>query len=137
MKQLLRIVCVVNLFVMVQLATADESVLGYVKGSETLPRGAWEYDQTLTYREGKGTGDYDAWDSKSELEYGVTDKFTVSAYLKAQSIDTQGILIDGYLPKDEIHEIEILSGAFMLMRKSTLDKVGLLDEDFFMYGEDI
>jgi O-antigen biosynthesis protein len=43
----------------------------------------------------------------------------------------------GFLSKEEIHEIEILSGAFMLMRKSTLDKVGLLDEDFFMYGEDI
>jgi GT2 family glycosyltransferase len=42
-----------------------------------------------------------------------------------------------YLDKDEIHEIEILSGAFMLMRKSALDKVGLLDEAFFMYGEDI
>ena len=38
---------------------------------------------------------------------------------------------------NENHEIEILSGAFMLMRKSALDKVGLLDEDFFMYGEDI
>ena len=43
----------------------------------------------------------------------------------------------GYLDNDEINEIEILSGAFMLMRKETLDKVGLLDEDFFMYGEDI
>ena len=43
----------------------------------------------------------------------------------------------GFLDKDKTHEIEILSGAFMLMRKSVLDKVGLLDEDFFMYGEDI
>ncbi len=43
----------------------------------------------------------------------------------------------GYLSNNETHEIEILSGAFMLMRKATLDKVGLLDEDFFMYGEDI
>ena len=43
----------------------------------------------------------------------------------------------GYLPKDEIHEVDILSGAFMLMRKSVLDKIGLLDETFFMYGEDI
>ena len=42
-----------------------------------------------------------------------------------------------YLDKDETHEIEVLSGAFMLMRKTTLDKVGLLDEDYFMYGEDI
>jgi len=42
-----------------------------------------------------------------------------------------------YLDDDQIHEIEVLSGAFMLMRKSALDKVGLLDEAFFMYGEDI
>jgi O-antigen biosynthesis protein len=43
----------------------------------------------------------------------------------------------GYLPKDAINEVEILPGAFMLLRKSVLDQVGLLDEDFFMYGEDI
>jgi GT2 family glycosyltransferase len=43
----------------------------------------------------------------------------------------------GYLDKEKTHEVEILSGAFMLMRKAALDKVGLLDEDFFMYGEDI
>ncbi|MEI6059182.1 MAG: glycosyltransferase [Bacteroidota bacterium] len=43
----------------------------------------------------------------------------------------------GYLDKDKTHQVEILAGAFMLMRKSVLDEVGLLDEDFFMYGEDI
>lgn len=43
----------------------------------------------------------------------------------------------GHLDAEETHEIEILSGAFMWMRKEALDKVGLLDESFFMYGEDI
>ncbi|MBF9237820.1 glycosyltransferase [Hymenobacter sp. BT683] len=43
----------------------------------------------------------------------------------------------GFLSPDETHEIEVLSGAFMLLRKAALDKVGLLDEDYFMYGEDI
>ena len=33
--------------------------------------------------------------------------------------------------------IEVVSGAFFFARRSALDKVGLLDEDFFMYGEDI
>jgi GT2 family glycosyltransferase len=42
-----------------------------------------------------------------------------------------------YLNENEIHEVDVLAGAFMLMRKETLDKVGLLDETFFMYGEDI
>ncbi len=43
----------------------------------------------------------------------------------------------GHLSKDETHKIDILAGAFMMMRNSVLDEVGLLDEDFFMYGEDI
>jgi GT2 family glycosyltransferase len=43
----------------------------------------------------------------------------------------------GYLDEHETHEVEILSGAYMFMRKSALDKVGLLDEEYFMYGEDI
>lgn len=38
---------------------------------------------------------------------------------------------------DSVQEIEVLTGAFMFIRKETLEKVGLLDEDFFMYGEDI
>jgi GT2 family glycosyltransferase len=43
----------------------------------------------------------------------------------------------GFLDQEETHEIEVLSGAFMLLRKEALDKIGLLDEDYFMYGEDI
>lgn len=42
-----------------------------------------------------------------------------------------------YLDRHQVNEIEIMSGAFMFMRRSVLEKVGLLDEDFFMYGEDI
>ncbi len=43
----------------------------------------------------------------------------------------------GYLDEHKTHEVEILSGAYMMMRSSALDKAGLLDETFFMYGEDI
>lgn len=43
----------------------------------------------------------------------------------------------GYLDNDKVNEVDVLSGAFMLLRKSVLDKTGLLDEAFFMYGEDI
>lgn len=42
-----------------------------------------------------------------------------------------------YLDKNETHEVDVLAGAFMLLRKETLEKTGLLDETFFMYGEDI
>ena len=43
----------------------------------------------------------------------------------------------GHLDKNKTHEIEILPGAFMFIRKEVLDKTGYLDESFFMYGEDI
>ncbi|MGE0562644.1 MAG: glycosyltransferase family 2 protein [Flavobacteriales bacterium] len=43
----------------------------------------------------------------------------------------------GYLDHNKTNEIEILSGAFMWMRKSVLDEIGYLDESFFMYGEDV
>lgn len=43
----------------------------------------------------------------------------------------------GWLPWDEPNEIEVISGAFCLLRREALEDVGLLDEDFFMYGEDI
>ncbi|GAB2531327.1 glycosyltransferase family 2 protein [Rufibacter soli] len=43
----------------------------------------------------------------------------------------------GHLSSEEVHKVDILAGAFMFMRTEALEKVGLLDEDFFMYGEDI
>ena len=42
-----------------------------------------------------------------------------------------------YLSKDKNHSVDVLSGAFMFIRKSVLDTIGGLDEDYFMYGEDI
>ena len=42
-----------------------------------------------------------------------------------------------HLPWDQPCQIEVVSGAFCLLRHEALKTVGLLDEDFFMYGEDI
>lgn len=43
----------------------------------------------------------------------------------------------GYLPEDQTAEVDVLAGCFMFMRKTALERSGLLDEAFFMYGEDI
>ena len=43
----------------------------------------------------------------------------------------------GHLSENEINEIDVLPGAFMMIDKKVLDKTGGFDEDFFMYGEDI
>lgn len=43
----------------------------------------------------------------------------------------------GHLSESSVCKVQVLSGAFMMLRKDVLDKIGLLDERFFMYGEDI
>ena len=42
-----------------------------------------------------------------------------------------------HLPWDQPGQIEVISGAFFMARRDALNTIGLLDEDFFMYGEDI
>ncbi len=41
------------------------------------------------------------------------------------------------LPDDKIAEVDSVMGAFLMIRAETLEKIGLLDEAFFMYGEDL
>jgi GT2 family glycosyltransferase len=43
----------------------------------------------------------------------------------------------GYLDNNEVQKVDVLSGAFMLIRKEVIDRIGAFDERFFMYGEDI
>jgi len=42
-----------------------------------------------------------------------------------------------HLPWDKPSQIEVVSGAYFMIRRKALDQIGLLDEDYFMYGEDI
>lgn len=43
----------------------------------------------------------------------------------------------GHLSDDETNKVDILPGAFLMICREALEKVGLLDESYFMYGEDI
>jgi hypothetical protein len=85
------------------LAQADESLFGILKGAETLPKNALEFIQHVTRRYDKGEGTYEALDSKTELEYGITDRATAAVYVLGQSIRTEGLRINGYQPKDEAY----------------------------------
>nr|MBN1230114.1 glycosyltransferase family 2 protein [Anaerolineae bacterium] len=42
-----------------------------------------------------------------------------------------------FLDENQVSEVEALVGAFMLLRRETIQQVGLMDEQFFMYGEDL
>lgn len=57
------------------------------------------------------------WHKKDPIKYGLYDAL--------------------HLGEDEVGEVDCLMGAFMLMPRKALDQIGLFDEDFFMYGEDI
>lgn len=72
------------------LAQADENLLGYVRGAETIPGGGSELYFKLTQRDDKGQGDYTAYDAEIEYEYGVSDRFNVSGAVKALALDTDG-----------------------------------------------
>ena len=43
----------------------------------------------------------------------------------------------GHLSNDEVHEVDVLTGAFMFLSRNILDQIKGFDEDYFMYGEDI
>lgn len=79
-------------------AHADESLFGSLRGAETLPKGALELIQHVNVRTDKGQGSYRAMDTKTELEYGLTHRLTGALYVLGQSIQTDGLEIDGYLP---------------------------------------
>lgn len=87
-------------------AQADENLLGYVAGAETLPQGTSDAYFIVTRRWDKDRGDYTAHDYTLEYEHGATHRLTAGFALKGQSIETGGLVIDGYLPGPESYGIQ-------------------------------
>lgn len=111
-------------------AGADENLFGYVKGAETLPKGSYELYQFVTQRKDKGAGEYEALDFKTEVEYGVTDRFNVAGAVKLMAIDTSGLIIDGYLPGEEKYDPRF-SGVELSMKYNFLSAA---KDDFGLAG---
>ena len=118
-------------------AHADENLLGYVRGAEVLPKGASEFYQWFTQRADKGQGTYRALDTKTEIEYGVTDRFQLSGELNGMSLDTSGLVIDGYLPganKFGLKPTSIELGTKYNFLSPAKDDFGLSSITTFEYG---
>jgi hypothetical protein len=135
--QLKKTCVTLSLLVLGSAANADENLFGYVRGSEVLPKGAGEVYQWFTQRSDKGSGTYRAIDSKTEIEYGVTDRFQISAELNTMSLKTSGLVIDGYLPSDKKFGLRLQS-VEMAMKYNFLspakDDFGLSGYASFEYG---
>lgn len=77
-------------------AWADEQYFGYTYSAELLGKGQTEAEFWATDRRGKADGHFDAQDYRLELEHGVTDRFSVAAYVNLAShhIRNEGDRID-------------------------------------------
>lgn len=109
-------------------AGADENLLGYVAGAETLPQGAAAAYFLATRRWDKDRGEYTAHDYSLEYERGLTHRLTGGIELKGQSIDASGLVIDGYMPGAENYGVKA-SGIEAKLKYSFLspakDNLGL------------
>jgi hypothetical protein len=72
-------------------AQAEDNVFGYTYAAQTLPKGETEMELWATDRRGKDAGHYDAQDYRLELEHGITDRFTVSAYVNFAGHHIRGL----------------------------------------------
>ena len=114
--------------------------------SDTLVKEA-TIDKCMDYISQKINADVGALGCKVTLADGSLDKACkrsfpnpANSFYKLFNIKTNSEK-DNYnldnLDDDGVYEIDCLTGAFMLVRKTTIDDIGLLDDTFFMYGEDI
>jgi len=65
---------------------AGDSPFGYVYTTDTHPKGERELEQWITRRHGQARGNYDLWQFRTELEYGVTNDLQAALYLNYDSV---------------------------------------------------
>jgi hypothetical protein len=71
-------------------ATAGESLFGRVYTTETMPAGHFELEQQVRNRRDRAFGDYSAFDLRSEIEYGITDKLQMAFYVNTGAVNAKG-----------------------------------------------
>jgi hypothetical protein len=67
---------------------ADDSPFAYTYTTDSLPKGAWEYEQWNTLHSGKAAGTYQSFALDQEIEHGFTDNFQASFYLHSSYLYT-------------------------------------------------
>jgi hypothetical protein len=67
--------------IMTSAAFAEESIFAFSYTTDLLPQGGKEIEQWVTWRHQKNSGSFNMIEGRTELEYGVTDKFQAALYL--------------------------------------------------------
>lgn len=89
------------------LTHAAENLWIYAKGTDTRPKGTYEAKLNYVARLDKDSGDYTFHDIRPEIEYGFTDKFTMSAALLLFGHDYSGIEAGN----NPVHETQEANGG--------------------------
>ena len=77
-------------------------------------------------------------ESKRGFPSPATSFYKISGLIKLFPRNRKvGAYYMGHLDNDKVNEVDVLPGAFLMISRKALEKVGLLDESYFMYGEDI
>jgi hypothetical protein len=103
-------------------ARADERLFTYTYQAEVLPKGAMEFEQWITNRNGHAAGVFSAFDLREEFETGLTDKLTTAVYLNTKS-EYQSVYDDTLLADvttEEFH-FEGVSNEWKYLAMSPLD----------------
>lgn len=70
---------------------ADERLFTYSYETSVLPEDGVEFEQWITNESGVEEGDFSAFEFRSELEYGVTDRWQTAFYLNFDAVRSEGI----------------------------------------------
>ena len=106
---------------------ANEKLFTYTYEPETMPQGALEFEQWVTYRSTRndevGQNHYARWDIREELEYGVNDNYTLSLYLNQKSEYFRNPTTHEKTSEFEFHSVSI-ENKWMVLDPAT-NPVGL------------
>lgn len=91
----LRFATLLTLLCIGHLSHAGEPLFGYVYTTDLVPQGHFEFEQWITDREGQAQGHFHHVDFRTEVEYGVTNNFQISAYLNSMYADESGNSVRG------------------------------------------
>jgi hypothetical protein len=105
---------------------ADERRFTYTYEPEVLPKGAGEFEQWVTLRSQRTAGgevqqdNYNLWEIREELEYGVTDNYSVSLYLNTSAESYRDVSRNPAIDKSEFRFDGVsIENRYMLLNPAT------------------